>query len=169
MAVSRINWGKIMNAVASQPSTQASLSGFRKQYDDLKRQVSVLEEQKVTVDFAQYRKVLANQKVIDQLELTLKKFTPVTYDLSAQQEIIAAFETKALDKAQAFSKQIETEVATLKETKLNIENARPIEELSVEDVAKAIPEIDEKTEDMVKKGEWNVPGLAEKIPPIPFF
>lgn len=95
-AVSRINWGKLAGAVASRQHTQASLITFRKQYDDIKRQLSLLEENKVNVDFAQYRKTLSNQKVVDQLEATFKKFKPVTYNLESQKKIIAAFETKAV-------------------------------------------------------------------------
>jgi hypothetical protein len=95
-ASSKINWTKLTSAIAGRQQTQAALSNFRKEYEDAKRQLSVLQEQKTTVDFSQYRSVLKNQKVVDELEKTLKNFKPVTYNLAAQQTLISAYETKAV-------------------------------------------------------------------------
>ncbi|KAJ9072968.1 ATP synthase d subunit [Entomophthora muscae] len=168
-AVSRINWGKLASAVASRQQTHASLSAFRKQYDDLRRELSVLEGQKTTVDFEHYRNVLGNKDLVAKLEGTLKKFKPVTYDSNAQVKIIETFEAKAVTKAQEFAAQVENEVASLKDTLKNIEQARPVEELYTDDVVQAFPEIDDRVAAMVKKGQWTHPGFAEKVPPIPFF
>ncbi|KAI9290873.1 mitochondrial ATP synthase [Neoconidiobolus thromboides FSU 785] len=168
-AISRINWSKLSGALASRQNTQGALINFRKQYDDVKRQLAQLEEQKVNVDFAHYRKLLKNQKVVDQLESTLKKFKPVAYNLQAQQKVIEAFETKAIQKAEETNAQIENEVASLKETLKNIESARPVDELSVEDVTTAIPEIDQRVEQRLINGQWTVPGYSDRVGNTAFF
>jgi len=48
------------------------------------------------VDFAHYRSVLKNQKVVDELENTFKSFKPVDYDVSAQLKAIDQFQAKAV-------------------------------------------------------------------------
>lgn len=45
---------------------------------------------------------------------------------------------------------------------MNIQNARPIDQLLVDDIAKAYPKLDETVEKMAKRGQWRVPGYYEK-------
>ena len=49
---------------------------------------------------------------------------------------------------------VDRELAALNMTLENIEQARPFEELTVDEVAKAKPEIDARTAEMVSKGRW---------------
>lgn len=44
----------------------------------------------------------------------------------------------------------------------NIENSRPIEQLTLDDVAKAYPQIDATVAKMAARGQWRVPGYYEK-------
>merc|ERR1712000_389073 len=44
-----------------------------------------------------------------------------------------------------------------------IEDARPFEQLTLDDVAKARPEITKTVEKMVSQGKWTVPGYTEKF------
>ena len=48
------------------------------------------------VDFARYKGLLKNQKVVDELEQTFKSFKPVDYDVAAQIKAIDAFQEKAV-------------------------------------------------------------------------
>jgi len=58
---------------------------------------------------------------------------------------------------------VDAELADLAATLKNIEESRPIEELTIDDVAQAAPEIDKRTEQMVSRGRWQVPGYKEKF------
>lgn len=118
----------------------------------------MLSEQPQTVDFSQYRSVLKNQAVIDEIEKRFVAFKPATYDLGRQLKSIDAFEVEAVKNAEATKQKVDLELKDLEKTLKNIEEARPFEDLTVDEVAAAEPSIDEKTDKLVSKGRWSVPG-----------
>merc|ERR1711964_133387 len=79
--------------------------------------------------------------------------------LSEQPSKVDFAHYKSILKNQAVVDEIEKHFATLK----NIEEARPFEDLTVDEVAAARPDIDEKTSQLVSKGRWSVPGYKEKF------
>lgn len=76
--------------------TLSALAAFRKRAADAQVQHANLKEAKVDVDFAHYRAVLKNQKIVEEGEKLLRSFKPVDYDVNAQLKAIAAFEGKAV-------------------------------------------------------------------------
>lgn len=136
----------------------AGLQAFKKRNDDVRRKVQLLSEQPTTVDFAHYRSVLKNQAIVDEIEKRFNAFQPATYDLSRQLKAIEAFEVEAVKNAQATKEKVDLELKDLEKTLKNIEEARPFEDLTVDEVAAAEPSIDEKTSKLVSKGRWSVPG-----------
>jgi len=76
---------------------------------------------------------------------------------------IEAFETKAVSDAEVTVQRVDEELVKLNATLDNIKNARPFEDLTVDDVAQARPEINKAVETMLKKGKWTVPGYSEKF------
>ncbi|KAI9877415.1 MAG: ATP synthase d subunit [Watsoniomyces obsoletus] len=60
--------------------------------------------------------------------------------------------------AEATKGKVEVELRSLEKALGDIEGARGWDEVTVDEVAKAAPEIDEYTERMVKKGRWMPPG-----------
>ena len=68
-----------------------------------------------------------------------------------------------VEQAQATSSKIEAELKDLKATLKNIEDARPFNQLTVDDVVAARPEIGRTVDEMVKKGKWTTPGYDEKF------
>nr|CDI57155.1 probable ATP7-F1F0-ATPase complex, FO D subunit [Melanopsichium pennsylvanicum 4] len=144
-------------------NTLAQISAFRKRADDAKRQLNQLKHQNTEIDFAHYNKVLRNKDVVAQAQNILTQFKPVTYDVQAQLKAIDAFESKAIEQAQATASKIEAELKDLKATLKNIEDARPFDQLTVNDVVAARPEIGRTVDEMVKKGKWTTPGYDEKF------
>ena len=69
--------------------------------------------------------------------------------------------------AEATTDKISSELVDLKSALVNIEQSRPIDDLLVDDVAKAIPELDDAVDTMISKGKWEVPGYKEKVSPPP--
>lgn len=120
--------------------------------------MQALGDQPSTVDFSYYRSVLKNQGVVDEIEQYFKSFQPKTYDVSKQVKQIEAFEQVALKNAEDTKGKVEVELRSLEKALGDIENARGWDETTVEDIAKAAPEIDEYTERLVKKGRWMPPG-----------
>jgi hypothetical protein len=157
-AALKVDWAKITTSLGLRGQTVAGLQAFKKRNDDVRRKVQLLSEQPTTVDFAHYRSVLKNQAIVDEIEKRFNAFQPATYDLARQLKAIEAFEVEAIKNAEATKEKVDLELKDLEKTLKNIEEARPFEELTVDEVAAAEPSIDEKTAKLVSKGRWSVPG-----------
>lgn len=107
------------------------LQAFKKRNDDVRRKVQALSELPTSVDFAQYRGVLKNQAVVDEIEKRFTAFKPTTYDLNRQLKAIDAFEVEAVRNAEATKEKVDLELKDLEKTLMNIEQARPFEDLTV--------------------------------------
>lgn len=102
--------------------------------------------------------MLKNTAVIDEIEQYFKTFQPKTYDVDKQVRSIEAFEQIAVKNAEDTKSKVEVELKSLEKALGDIEGARPWDEMTVDEVTKAAPEIDEYTERLVKKGRWMPPG-----------
>ncbi|KAL1937593.1 hypothetical protein VTO73DRAFT_13088 [Trametes versicolor] len=158
-----VDFARIYSSLGLGKETIASLQAFRKRHGDAQRIHASLAAQPTTVDLAHYRAVLRNKAVVDEAEKLLSEFKPVTYDVSAHIKAIETFESKAVAKAKETTEKIDAELKDLQATLANIEEARPFEDLTSEEVGKAHPRIVEAVETMIKKGKWTVPGYKEKF------
>ncbi|KAF9224328.1 ATP7, subunit D of the stator stalk of mitochondrial F1F0 ATP synthase, partial [Gyrodon lividus] len=161
--VAAVDFTRIYSTLGLGKETIAALQAFRKRHGDAQRIHAQYASQPTTVDFAHYRSVLKNSAIIDDAEKLLKDFKPVIYDVNAHTKVIETFEAKAVEKAKETAQKIDVELKELQATLANIEEARPFEDLTVEDVGNAHPRIVEAVETMVKKGKWTVPGYKEKF------
>lgn len=166
-------------------STAQSLAAFKQRNDVARRKVQVLSEQPQTVDFAQYRSLLKNQDIVNDLEKQVTSFQPKKYDVQRQVKAIEAFEAQAIKSAGETKGKVDAELKDLEKTLKNIESARPFEDLTVvrlgtkwehtahscqtsrdehrlisgqDEVVAARPDIDKRVEQLVSKGRWQVPG-----------
>ncbi|KAG9104114.1 ATP synthase d subunit [Ceratobasidium sp. 370] len=158
-----LDWTRIYSSLGLGKETVASLQAFRKRHTEAQRIHSQYAIQATTVNIAHYRSVLKNQAVVDEAERILRDFKPVTYDVNQHIRAIEAFESKAVAKAEETSVKIDEELKNLQSTLANIEDARPFEDLTVDDVAQARPEILKAVDTMMKKGKFTVPGYKEKF------
>lgn len=162
-AATKIEWSKVISSLGLTGQTAASLTAFKKRFDEAKKEQVTLDAQPTTVDFAHYRLVLKNQKVVDEIEQYVKNFKPVTIDVSKTIANIEIFEDKAVENAKLTEKSVTEEIKQLEGALKDIEAARPFDQLTVDDVATAAPDLDKKVEYMVKNGKWEVPGYKEKF------
>ncbi|THH33818.1 hypothetical protein EUX98_g482 [Antrodiella citrinella] len=162
-AAAAVDFTRIYSSLGLGKETVAALQAFRKRHMDAQRIQSTLAAQPTTVDLEHYRSVLKNKAVVDEAEKLFKEFKPVTYDVGAHIKAIETFETKAVANAQETADKIDVELKDLHATLANIEEARPFEDLTVDDVGNAHPRITEAVETMMKKGKWTVPGYREKF------
>ncbi|KAI0775460.1 ATP synthase d subunit [Irpex lacteus] len=162
-AAKAVDFTRIYSTLGLGRETVAALQAFRKRHADAQRIHAQLEAQPTTVDLSHYRSVLKNKAIVDEAEKILKEYQPVTYDVSAHVKAIEAFETKAIEKAKETETKIGEELKDLQAALVNIEEARPLEDLTNEDVIKAYPRLRTTLETMVKKGKWTVPGYKEQF------
>lgn len=163
-AVSKLDWSKVGTQLGLRGSTASALANFKKRNDDARRRVQVLSEQPTTVDFGHYRSVLKNTAVIDEIEQYFKTFQPKTYDVSKQLKAIESFEQVAIKNAEETKSKVEVELKSLEKALSDIEGARPWDQTTVDELAKAEPEIDEYTARLVKNGKWMPPGYLVREP-----
>ncbi|CAD1808768.1 ATP synthase subunit d, mitochondrial [Candida parapsilosis] len=162
-AAKKVDFAKLIKSLGLTGSTAASLTAFKKRHEEAKKQYIDLSSQSTEVDFNRYRQILKNSKVVDEIEKAVSSFKPVTIDVSKNLKNIEIFEQKAVENAQLTEKSVTKEIDELKATLKDIESARPFDQLTVDDVAKVRPDLDEKTAYMVKNGKWVVPGYREKF------
>ncbi|EGP91355.1 unnamed protein product [Zymoseptoria tritici ST99CH_1A5] len=162
-AALKIDWANLGAKLGLRGKTAAALSDFKKRNDDARRKVQVLSEQSQTVDFSQYRSILKNQDVINDIEKQFTSFQPKKYDVQRQLKAIEAFEAQAIKSAEETKGKVDAELKDLDKTLENIQSARPFDELTVDDVAAARSDIDKRTEQLISKGRWMVPGYQEKF------
>lgn len=162
-ATTKVNWAKITSTLGLTGNTASSLTAFKKRNEEARKENLSLSQQSTEVDFNHYRSVLSNSRVIDEIEKTVSAFKPVTYDVSKTLKTIDMFEQKAVENAKLTEKSVLDEVKQLQETLKDIEGARPFDQLTVDDVAKARPDLDEKVTYMVKNSKWEVPTYKEKF------
>jgi len=162
-AALKVDWTRVISSLSLKGSTVSQLQAFKKRNEDARRKVQLLQDQPSDIDFAEYRSFLKNQSVIDDIEKAYKSFKPVTYDVSKQIKLIESFETEAVKNAEQTKTTVDAELEDLAVTLKNIQETRPFEDLTVDDVAKARPEIDKRTEEMVSRNRWEVPGYKEKF------
>ncbi|CCK71440.1 F1F0 ATP synthase subunit d KNAG_0H00240 [Huiozyma naganishii CBS 8797] len=162
-AANKLDWAKVISTLKISGSTATQLSSFKKRNDEARRKLLELQQQPAVVDFGMYRSALKNSSIVDKIESLCKAYQVVTVDSSKQISAIENFEKYALQNAKQTETLVAKELSTLKETLQKIESARPFDELTVDELIKAKPEIDAKVEEMVKKGKWEVPGYEEKF------
>jgi len=162
-AALKLDWQAITNNLGLRGQTVASLQAFKKRSEDARRRVQMLSEQPSKVDFSYYRSILKNQAIVDEIENHFKTFKPATYDVGRQIKAIEAFEQQAIKNAEETKGRVDMELKDLDKTLKNIEEARPFEDLTVDEIAAARPDIDEKTAQLVSRGRWAVPGYKEKF------
>lgn len=162
-ATKAVDFARLYSSLGLGKETVAALQAFRKRHADAQRIHAQLNGQPTTVDLAHYRSVLKNKAVVDEAEKILKDFKPVTYDVGAHVKAIETFEAKAVAKAQETVDRIDVELKDLQATLANIEEARPFEDLTTDDVIDAHPHIAKVLEHRLKKGMWTVPGYKEKF------
>ncbi|KAK3057235.1 GAL4 enhancer protein [Extremus antarcticus] len=159
----KIDWANLGSKLGLRGSTANALANFKKRNDDAKRRVQILSDQPQSVDFAQYRSILKNQDVIADIEKQVNGFQPKKYDVSRQIKAIEAFEAQAVKSAEETKSKVDAELKDLDATLKNIETARPFEDLTVDEVVAARPDIDERVSQLVSKGRWQVPGYKERF------
>jgi len=164
-----IDWLKLTTTLKLNSSTVASIQAFRKRNDEARRVLNELKEQKTDIDFSYYRSVLKNAAIADQAERVFKDFKPVSYDVKIQLAAIEKFEAKAVERAKDTVIKINAEVRDLEATLQNIEEARPVEQLTIEDVLIARPEVNEALDKRLAAGKWTIPGYEEKFGHLSLF
>lgn len=150
-------------AVLTIPETVQELQAFRARNTAASNKNAALKASLPEIDLAKYKSVLKDQRAVDQASKILADFKPVDYDVSKWNEVVGAYETKAVAAAKATVQKIDAEEVSLKKTLGNIKDARPFDDLTAAEVGHANPEITKAVETMIKKGKWSVPGYSERF------
>lgn len=159
---SKIDWTHIIPQLGLTGQTANQLTAFKKRNDEAKKVLFELKQQPTEVNYSAYAK-LKNAEIVSKIKSDVASFKPTTVDLSKQLNVIDSFEVKAIENAKETESLVLAELSELEKTLDNIESARPFDQLTVDDVVKARPDVEDKVSDMVSKGRFEVPGYKEKF------
>jgi F-type H+-transporting ATPase subunit d len=143
------------------PETWASVQSFRTRHAQLQKTLNELKDSSAEINFDAY-KVLKNQQVVEEAKRALSSQKILKFHSEKQLQEIEKARQAAVSLAKKTEQSIQAEMSELKVLQKDIEEARPIEELTVDDVAKAYPSLDKTVEKMALRGQWRVPGYYEK-------
>ncbi|BEI97235.1 hypothetical protein CcaverHIS631_0208240 [Cutaneotrichosporon cavernicola] len=160
-ASANVDWAKIYNSLGLNKETLAQLQAFRARNTAASNKQAALKASIPELDLAHYKSVLKDQRAVDQASKILADFKPADYDVKKFDEIVGAFEKKAIDAAKATVAKVSSEEESLRATLSNIKDARPFEDLTTLEVGHAAPEVTKAVETAIKKGRWTVPGYRE--------
>lgn len=161
-AATKLDWATIIPQLGLAGKTATQLTAFKKRNDEAKKVLFELKQQPADVNFGAYSK-LKNSSIVSKIQSDVSSFRPSTIDLSKQLKVIESFEVKAIENAKETESLVLAELTELEKTLDNIESARPFDQLTVDDVVKARPDVEDKVTDMVSKGRFEVPGYKEKF------
>eukprot|EP00835_Amoeboradix_gromovi_P004470 NODE_349_length_10402_cov_0.251286.p7 type:complete len:160 gc:universal NODE_349_length_10402_cov_0.251286:3540-3061(-) len=140
-------------ASALKPQVATELFGFLKQHQAVKQRVIQLRSQlNLKLDFAP--KSGEYGKHVKQAEKAFTSFKPKTFDTSIALKNIEAYEKVAMNRANETEKVVSGNLKKFETCLQDIKTAVPVEQLTLKDVEKAFPEIDEKVVELANKGEW---------------
>ncbi len=162
-AISKISWSTIIPQLGLGGKTAVSLTTFKKRNDEAKTTLYNLKQEPTDVDFAAYKTKLHSAKIVDKIQADIKSFKATKTDLKKQLNLISAFQAKAVENAKETESLVLKELTELEKTLQNIESARPFDELTVDDVVKARPDVEDKVQYMLDHGKVEVPGYKEKF------
>ncbi|KAI5448827.1 ATP synthase d subunit [Naganishia albida] len=162
-AVSKVDWTKITSGLGLGKETLSELGAFRARHAAAATKNASLKATVPEIDLARYKSILRDQRAVEQAQKVLSEFKPATYDLAKFTSAIDAFEGRAVEAAKATVEKISSEEKDLQSTLSNIQDARPFEDLTITEIAKAQPQITQAVETMIQKGKWSVPGYREKF------
>ena len=142
---------KISSALKPQVATE--LFSFLKQHQAVKQRVVQLRSQlNVKLDFTPQTGDYG--KHVKQAEQIFTTFKPKTFDTSIAIKNVEAYEKVAVARATLTSQLVSDNLQQYKGCLENIKTAVPVEQLTLKDVEKAFPEVDEKIVELANKGEW---------------
>jgi F-type H+-transporting ATPase subunit d len=106
---------------------------------------------------------LQNTKVLENAKASLQQFTPAKLDIQKELKELKKQKETAVQNANQTQLLIKQELQELEQLLKDIQTARPIDQLTVDDIARAYPPLDSIVEKMAKRGQWKVPGYYEKF------
>lgn len=161
-SAAKIEWAKIIPQLGLTGQTATELTAFKKRNDEAKKVLYTYKQQPTEVDFNAYSK-LKNSEIVNTIKADVASFKASTVDLSKQLKVISAFEVKAIENAKETESLVLAELSQLEKTLADIESARAFDQLTVDDVVKARPDVEDKVTYMVSNGKFEVPGYKEKF------
>ena len=90
------DWTKIYTQLGLGKETLTSLQAFRARHSSASNRNAALKTTAPQLDLSQYKSVLRDQRAVEEAEKVLSGFKPVTYDVKRWDDVVDAFEGKAV-------------------------------------------------------------------------
>lgn len=148
-----VDWTKVLSKCT--PESRKMVIEVRSKNEELKRQILETKANAASLDWSRYEGVLGSAMVQEQ-QLRQKAFKPATIQVASALSELQSEESKMLGKAKAFLADLEKEIEGAKEALKRAENAKPVEQLTIDDVYEMKPELKTAFDEKMKRDDWYV-------------
>ena len=151
-----LNWTKILSKCS--PNVRKTLLETRAYHEDLRRQISEIKQGMPKVDFGVYRQTLPKlmSKIVDEAESQFKAYKPPKIDVKSSINELEQERDLKIRLSQEFIINLESKVDKFKSQLNKLENSKPVDELTVEDVYEMHPEFREQVYEAIRNDHWAV-------------
>ena len=111
------------------------------------------------IDLSHYRSKLQDApeyaRLLEESESRLKAFAPTKIDVQSQLALLEGERQRKLKEADAYLQRLETELGKLRDQVHKLQNAKPADEMTVDDVYALYPELKERVYNNIKNDNWS--------------
>ena len=156
VASNTLNWTKVLSKCS--PNVRKTILETRAHHEDLRRQISEIKQSMPKLDFGVYRQTLPKgmAKIVDDAESQLKAYKPPKIDVNSSIKELEQERDLKIQMSQEFIINLESRVDKLKSQLNKLENSKPVDEITVEDVYEIHPELREQIHDAIRNDHWAV-------------
>lgn len=156
VASNTLNWTKVL--LKCSPNVRKTILETRAHHEDLRRQISEIKQSMPKLDFGVYRQTLPKEmaKIVDESENQFKSYKPPKIDVNSSIKELEQERDLKIKMSQEFIINLESRVDQLKSQLHKLENAKPVDEITVEDVYEMHPELREQVHEAIKNDHWAV-------------
>lgn len=153
-----LNWTKILSKCS--PTVRKTILETRSHHEDLRRQIQEQKQSIPKLDFGLYRQSLPKElwKIVDEAENQFKAYKIPKIDVNSSIKELEAERELKTKLSQEFIINLECKVEKLKEQLKKLENSKPVDEITVEDVYEMHPELREQVHEAIRNDHWAVGG-----------
>ncbi|PJF16573.1 hypothetical protein PSACC_03574 [Paramicrosporidium saccamoebae] len=150
-----VDWTRVLSRC--NPQVRKGVMDLRAHHEDLRRQIADAKSSVPKLDFDYYKSKLPSKEygtMLSEMEGKVKGFQPTKTDYSDKLKVLENEKQTQLQEASAFLNKLEGDVQALKAQLDKLRSAKPVEQMTVDDVYELNPEYKEKIYTAIKNDNW---------------
>lgn len=149
-----LDWGKILERVT--PQAKKNIQEIRTHHEDLKRQIYQLKNSIPVIDFERYKSILPASftSIINEFKEKVVNFKPSKPNVTEKLTLLDQERETKLTESKEFISELNKEIQNLKDKLAQLRSAKPIDEMSADEIYALRPDIKVQFENALKRDIW---------------